>query len=692
MRRRSSTPQERPQDEPRLSAAPIWDRYAVVMAIVLVILVGAAFAPCLENGFVWDDEPNFLTNPSYRGLGWPQIRWAWDSFLLGVYQPLGWMILEAQYVVFGLNPWGYHFTSLILHALNTVVLFVLTVPLLACCRPGGEPEDSKVCTLGAGLAVALFAVHPLRTEVVAWASCQTYLPCALFYMLAILAYLRAVRERPGPRWGWLAASWFLFAAALLSKAVAVSLPVVLLILDVYPLRRLAGGPRRWLGRDVRNVWWEKVPFLALSLIFVRLALLAKAHETDQLRIQGRGFGTRIAQACYASWFYLIKTVVPTNITAFYPLPERMGLLKPPFLLSLVATLALSVGLFLLRRRWPGLLAVWLSYLVILAPNLDLVRAGIQLAADRYSYVAMTGVTVLVAAGLCRVWQAAGRVRPAALGLAAAGVGAVLSLIVLTRDQCRTWRTTETLWTHALSHGSERGSVPHNNLGMVLMRQGRLDEAKDQCALALRLNPEYADAHGNLGMILSRQGRFDEARAEYAEALRLNPNQASAHINLGVMLLAQGRVEEALAHCEEGVRLKPRNPNAHFNLGVVYFRQGRLAEAAAQYVETLRIDPNNVEALKYLSLVWAAHPEARYRDGRRAVAAASRACELTGWNDPDALGAVAAAYAETGDFAQAVKWQSRAIELARDETKREGLRSRIGLYHAGRPYRLIVEGR
>jgi Flp pilus assembly protein TadD len=304
---------------------------------------------------------------------------------------------------------------------------------------------------------------------------------------------------------------------------------------------------------------------------------------------------------------------------------------------------------------------------------------------------MTGVTVLVAAGLCRAWQAVGRVRPAALGLAAAGVGAVLALIVLSRDQCQSWRSTEALWTHALSHGSERGSVPHNNLGLVLMRQGRLDEARAQCALALRLNPDYADAHGNLGVILSRQGRFDEASAEYAEALRLNPNLPSPHINLGVMLLAQGRVEEALGHCLEGVRLNPRNPNAHFNLAVALFRRGRLAEAAGQYVETLRIDPNNVEALKYLSLIWAAHPEARYRDGRRAVAAASRACELTGWSNPEALDAVAAAYAEVGDFAQAVKWQSRAIELARDETRRVGLRTRLRLYETRRPYRLVVEG-
>jgi tetratricopeptide (TPR) repeat protein len=233
-------------------------------------------------------------------------------------------------------------------------------------------------------------------------------------------------------------------------------------------------------------------------------------------------------------------------------------------------------------------------------------------------------------------------------------------------------------------------VPHNNLGIELEREGRLDEAKAQYVEALRINPEYANAHGNIGVILSRQGQFDEARAEYAEALRINPKLAGVHFNLGKILLAQGRVEEALGHCLEGVRLDPGHPIGRFNLGVALFRQGRLAEAAEQYVETLRIDPNHIEALKNLALIWAAHPEARYRDGRRAVAAANRACERTGWNDADALGAVAAAYAEVGDFAQAVKWQSRAIELTRDETRRVGLRARLRLYEARRPYRLVVE--
>ena len=421
----------------------------------------------------WDDEENFLENPSYRGLGWSQIRWAWTTFLIGVYQPLAWMILEVQYVLFGLRPWGYHFTSLLLYALNTVVLFVLTVTLLVRCRPELPREGPWAVALGAGLAVALFAVHPLRTEVVVWASCQPYLPCALFSMLAVLAYLRASREGPSQsRQGWLVAAFGLFAAALLSKAVAVSLPVVLLILDVYPLRRLGGGPGRWFGPTVRRVWWEKLPFVALSLIFMVLAIVARAHDRHLVPLEDRGLSARIAQACYGIWFYVIKTVLPSGITAFYPLPPRVEWYDPPFLLSILGTLGVSAGLFLLRRRWPGLLAAWLSYVVILAPNLGLVRTGKQIAADRYSYMAMLGGVVLVAAGLCRFGQAMRRVHPVAAVSVAAGLGLILGLVILTRAQCRTWRTSETLWTHALEHGAGHSDLVHNNLGAALVKQGR----------------------------------------------------------------------------------------------------------------------------------------------------------------------------------------------------------------------------
>jgi tetratricopeptide (TPR) repeat protein len=560
-----------------------------LVAIPLALLAVVAFLPVLGNSFVdWDDELNFLKNPYYRGLGGAQVGWAWTTFWLGVYQPLAWLLLEAEYACWGLEPWGYHLTSLLLHAANAVVLYVLTVAVLLRCRPERSPESPWAYALGAGLASALFAVHPLRVEAVAWASCQPYLPCALFSMLAILAYLRATGPAPARRWGWLVTSWALFAAALLSKAVAVSLPAVLLILDVYPLRRLGGGPGRWFGPAARPVWWEKVPFVLLSLAGMGLALAAKQHVLSVVPIEQDGAAVRIAQACYGVWFYLLKTGLPLDLMAVYPLPRRIDWLQPRFLLSILGTLAMSLALVLLRRRRPGLLAAWLSYLAILAPNSGLIRVSDQLVADRYSYMALLAGVIAAAAGLGRFGRPPGRLRPGALGIIAAGLVALLGLIPLTWDQCRVWRSPVSLWTHALDHGLSRGK-----------------------------------AHNGLGAALVRQGRFAEAAAHYAEAMRLDPGDAEAYNNLAMIL--------------------------------------------------------------------AACPDATYRDGRRAVAAATRACALTGWKSPYFLDTLAAAAAEAGDFDAAVAWQTRAIALLRDRWKQEDYRTRLALYQAKQPYREVFPG-
>ena len=271
------SPDSRPIRQPR----PAWDRHAWLVVIPLALVVLYAFFPAYNNGFVaWDDDRNFLGNPHFRGLGAAQVKWAWTTFLADVYQPLAWMVLETEYVFFQLNPRRYHVTSVLLQVASAVVLYILTMALLnAFARaregePPGEPrhhparteprppgitqghfvrsskisrlENPWVRSVSAALATALFSVHPLRAEAVAWVSCQPYLPCILFCMLSVLAYLQASTADPSSRWGWLAGSFFLFVTALLFKAVAVSLPVVLLILDAYPLGRFWDSTGRWL--------------------------------------------------------------------------------------------------------------------------------------------------------------------------------------------------------------------------------------------------------------------------------------------------------------------------------------------------------------------------------------------------------------------------------------------------------------
>lgn len=568
---------------------PRWDQRTWLVAAPLALLAFAAFLPALDNGFVeWDDTENLVDNPYYRGLGIAQMQWAWTTFWVGVYQPLAWSLFGAEYATWELDPRGYHLTSIVLHAANAVVLYALTVTLLIRSRPDSFQKSPRTCAVGAGLATALFAVHPLRVEAVAWTSSQPYLPCALCSMLAVLAYLKGFPMNSPPRRGWLVASFLLFVVALLFKAVAVSLPFVLLILDVYPLRRFGDGPGRWFVSSARKVLAEKLPFFLVSAIFMGVAIAAKqqSHITAE-RFDVVGNSTK---ACYAMWFYIVKTALPVDLIALYPGPSESDGRAVVFILSVTGTLAVSAGLFLLRRRWPGLLAAWLSYLVILAPNSGIVQINNQIAQDRYSYTAMLGLVVLAAAGLGWLWQISLRVRPATILMAAFGVATVLGLVAMTRRQCGVWHDSESLWIHALDHGAGANSWM---------------------------------AHGNLALSLNRAGQFESAAVHFAEAARLNPNDELVCNNLAMML----------ASC----------------------------------------------------------PEAKCRDGKKAVEAATRACVLTDWKEAEFLDTLAAACAEAGDYSAAIKWQKRALEILTDERNRAIFRTRLALYEAGKPYREPVRG-
>jgi tetratricopeptide (TPR) repeat protein len=690
-----------------------------LLAVALALIVAASFLPALDNGFVdWDDHGNFLNNHSYRGLGMAQMRWAWSTFWLGAYQPLAWLLFGAQYLCWGLNPRGYHLTSILLHAANAAVLYALTVALLGRCRREPLPESPWTYSASAWLATVLFMVHPLRVEAVAWTSCQPYLPCAFFSMLAVLVYLRSLRAGSSPRRGWLAGSFVLFVAALLSKAVSVSLPIVLLILDFYPLRRFGGRSEGWVGPQARRACWEKAPFFIFSIVFMGLAIAAKPQS--RVWIKDDQPSARVAQACYGAWFYIINSALPLNLVAFYPAPAAINWLAPRFLLSIVGVVATTLALILLRRRWPGILAVWLSYLAILAPNSGLIRISDQIAADRYSYMAMLGPVVVAAAALGRVWSRSVRSPTRVVAFVALFAMALSGLIRATWVQCRTWRDSETLWTYAIEHGPADNWVAHYNLGLVLSRHGSFKEAEAQFTHSLRIAPGRAETRNNLGVVLYNQGNLEGAALNYAEALRLNPGLADAHNNLGVLLYNQGRLADAAAHYAEALRLNPRDAHALNNLGVVLFEQGQLQEALTHYRAALRLDPgygdahnglgealcregkladalahfgaaerlnpSDGEAYKNRARMMAACPEAKYRDGRGAVALATRACELAGWTKPEFVDTLAAACAEAGDFAAAASWQAKAIELLPDERKKGDYRSRLSLYHSRVAYR------
>jgi Flp pilus assembly protein TadD len=569
-------------------------------AIALVVVVVAAFLPVGENGFVsLDDKKNFLENASFRGLGKRQVAWALTTPHVGVYEPLGWMLLETQYEAWGLNPRGYHLASLALYTLTAIALYALTVTLLARGRPGLWRHDPGLVRACACLAVGLYAAHPLRVQVVAWASCQSYVACGLFSVLTLLAYLRAQSGAPRVHRGWLAGCFLLYTAALLCKAPAVTLPAVFLILDVYPLGRL--GPGRWRTPEALHVYREKVPFLALSAIFTALAVWARSLAVGAA---GDGAQARVARACYSAVFYLSKTVAPVRISPCYPLPLRMTLTEPRFLLSAVFVAVVSAFVVAARRRLPAALVAWVVYLVMLAPSSGLFRTGgAYVAADRYGFMPTMGLAVLAAAALCGIGGKLGNRRAGraiTLGIFVGGTGIGLALVAMTRAECRAWHDSETLWSHALAASTEPNPFACHGLALVLAgEQGRLAQAESLLHEALRAVPDDPSLHNALTTVLAKQSRAAEALAHAQRALRIAPKNVAARVNLGNLLALKGDGAGAKAAYEAALLIDPNDADAHANLGMVLAAEGRADQAQAHLVAALLHNPSLSQARRAL---------------------------------------------------------------------------------------------
>jgi tetratricopeptide (TPR) repeat protein len=577
-------------------------RRAGWVAVLPALAALAAFAPAVRNGWVdWDDEYNFLGNTAFRGVGWPQIHWAWTTYHLGVYQPLGWMSIEAQYAAWGMDPRGYHAVSLLMHMANASLLYVLALRLVVIAGRGGRadaPPDHV--RIGCAVAAALWAAHPLRAEAVAWISCQTYLSGALFALLSVLAYVQAAGSAGVPtRRGRLFGSWLLMGAALLCKAVPIGVVASLVILDVYPLRRL-GGTNGWSGPSARRVWREKVPFFALAAGFAVLAVRAKWEEHGPLLANDARLPSRIARAGYGAWFYLAKTLWPRDLAVIYRPHDQASLAEPRYAVALLLVLGISLAAWLARGRIPSLLAAWLAYLVILAPNSGIVWYTQLLPADRYSYVSTMPLAILLGGALARMLTPGRRARPLAVAATATGLVLVGWLIVLGWCQSLTWYDSESLWRHAIAHGAAHSDVAHNILGSALARKGRVAEAMGHYAEAIRLNPGHFRAHFSLGTHLAQRGRLDEAIGQFREVIRLVPTSWEGHYNLGLALARTGRNAEAADAFARAAGLRPDSAEAHANWGAALARQGRYAEAMPHYRDALRLRPDLPEARRNLA--------------------------------------------------------------------------------------------
>lgn len=564
----------------------------------LAALVAVVFWPALDNGWVWDDRPNFVGNQAFRGVGWPHLRWMATTTLLGQWIPLSWLTLGLDYLVWGMNPRGYHLTNVVLHAAVAVVFYFVARRLLRAAT-AGWPE--RVLTLGAAAAALFFAIHPLRAESVAWVTERRDVLSGFWFLCTVLTYLRAhdlqARRRP-----WLLVSVGCFALAVLSKSMVVTLPAVLVLLDVYPLGRLPWAPRHWLSRaNLRAVWLEKVPYAALSGAGIAMAFYAQQSHQFLTSLQKVSIADRVVLVAHSLWFYATTTVVPLRLAVLYELPPRVDPFQAPFVVSMVAVAGVAVGLPLalplLRRRWPAGLAVVAAYVIMISPVSGLFHNGHQTVADRYSYLPCLGLAVLFGFGV------AAAVRAGATGhlkqsVALAVVGAATLVLVgnaaLTVHQVGVWRDTDTLWRFALDT-DPNCAICHNNLGDDLLRRGMPESAKVEFEQALALRPDLIKIRKNLGLALLSANHPEEAGEEFRKVLTADPSDGEAWTNLGVVLLQQHKRDEAVQAMEEAIQRAPTSYGIYVNLGAALVDSGRASEAVPHLERALTLNPKSAYA-------------------------------------------------------------------------------------------------
>lgn len=538
-----------------------------IAAALLVGVTIAVYAAVAGNGFVVYDDPKYVTgNPEVRrGLTLAGLEWAWTTGHASNWHPVTWMSHMLDQDLFGEGPAGQHLTSLFLHAANTLLLFLLLE------RTTGSIGRSA-------FVAALFGVHPLHVESVAWISERKDVLSTFFWLLATLAYVRWTRSPSRPRYLLVV---FLAALGLASKPMVVTLPFTLLLLDIWPLARLSAG--------VRALVLEKLPLFALSAASCIVTFLVQRAGGAMGSLDRYTPATRMSNACISVGAYLRKAVWPRDLAVYYPYPTHAPaawrIAGVIVLVVLVSALALRE-----RRRRPYLLVGWLWFLGTLVPVIGLVQVGIQSMADRYTYVPLTGIFIMVAWGVpdlaARLFEK--RRESLARWLAIPGVAAVLALAGCTWIQVGYWRDSKTLFAHALDVTTDN-SIAHADLGIALATEGKFEEAIAHYRESLRIRPGHAPTLHRLGKALKRIGHEDEAAASFNEALRGDPDFADARNDLGLLLAGQGKVQEAIEQFELVLRVQPDDAQAYYNLGQALAQQGHEDDARRHFERALSLD-------------------------------------------------------------------------------------------------------
>lgn len=647
-----------------------------LIALLLALATLLVYLPVTQHRFVNYDDDDYVTNNAIvkKGLTVAGFQWAFTTWHASNWHPLTWLSHMTDCELFGLNAGAHHAVNVLFHALNAALLFGLLLRLTGALWP-------------CAFIAALFAWHPLHVESVAWVAERKDVLSTCCALLALLSYVKFARENCRRNF-WLA---LLFCAlGLMAKPMLVTLPFLLLLLDYWPLNRVAGCQWPADGSSVarphpssyRQLVFEKSPFFLLTAVSCVITFLAQHRGASVASLQTVSLAFRLENMLVAYATYLQKIFWPVDLAIIYPLPAKISALA--VVVSVGLLVVISAGVWRERTRRPYLIVGWLWFLGMLVPVIGLVQVGGAALADRYTYLSATGIFLMAVFGGAEL---AKRLRVPKTILSATATIVLAACVAATEHQLRFWRDGETLFRHAIAVTKDN-DVALVDLGVALDAQGRFEEAVGYYRQALKLAPGRYQLHNNLGNILDHLGQTQAALGEYQEAVRLKPDNASLRNGTGQILAKLGRLDEAAAEFNEAARLDPGYASPHLELGKVRLKQGRDPEALEQFRTAVRLDPENFQILAYVAHVLAASDDPRLRDGKAALELAARANDLAGGAQPLVLDALAMACAETGDFENAVLVGQGAVKLAAQVKLKDlpAIQHRLELYQNHQPWR------
>ncbi len=571
--------------------------YVISICVALVLATIIAYEPVRHNDFVGYDDPKYITkNPNVSGgITRQSVIWAFTKSYSANWHPLTWLSHMLDCEIYGLNPLGHHITNVLIHTANSVLLFWVLRKMTGTIWPGA-------------FIAAIFALHPVHVESVAWAAERKDVLSSLFWMLTMLAYVRYA-EQPNLKRYVLVLSAFLMG--LMSKPMVVTLPLVLLLLDWWPLDRLA-RPRKditaatrkrrmtsagYSKATFRHLVAEKVPLLVLSGLSSVITLIAQHSGGAVTRLERVSLDYRIANMFVSYIKYIGKMIWPSRLAVFYPRPH-LCLSSTTAVIYILSFILISFGVYVGRRK-KYITTGWLWYIGTLVPVIGLVQVGSQAMANRYMYIPMIGLLIIGA------WAVKDLIanRPRWKVVTAVLTTVALScLLVLSRMQVKHWQDSVTLLGYTVKV-TENNAPAENNYGCALSEAGRLDEAVLHLTKAIQLMPAFAEARDSLCKVLLKQGKLDEAIACLNEIIERKQDSAEAHYNLGMALSMQRKYDDAIKHYAKVLYLAPHYPDAHAAMGVTLLAAGRPSEAIAYLNEALRIDPEQAKVYVNLGIAY-----------------------------------------------------------------------------------------